>query len=69
MCKKEAKELGVLKILSFLDAEKKLIFNAAIKSHFRYCLLIWMFSSLKFNNLINRIHKRSLRTSYDDMMI
>ena len=32
-----------------------------IKSQFSYCPLIWMFSSRKANNLINRIHERSLR--------
>ena len=47
MCKKAAQKLGVLnRISSSLDPEKKkLVFNALIKSHFSYCLLIWMFSS------------------------
>ena len=68
MCKKAAQKLGVLnRISSLLDPEKKkLVFNAVIKSHFGYCLLIWMFSSRRSNNLINRIHERSLRTVYDD---
>ena len=42
------------------------IFNAVINSHFIYCPLTWMFSSRRSNNLINRIHKRSLKTVYDD---
>ena len=68
MCKKAAQKLGVLnRISSLLDPEKKrLVFNAVIKSHFNYCPLIWMFSSRRSNNLINRIHKRSLRTVYND---
>ena len=49
--------------------KKNLIFNAVKKSHFSYRLLVWMFSSGTFNKLINRIHKRSVRTMYDDMMI
>ena len=32
-----------------------------IKSEFSYCPLIWKFSSRKANNLINRIHERSIR--------
>ena len=68
MCKKQAQTLRVLnRISSLLDTEKKrLVFNVLIKSHFNYCLLIWMFSSRRSNNLINRIHERSLRTVYND---
>ena len=64
MCKKAAQKLGVLnRISSLLDPEKKkLVFNAVIKSHFSYCPLTWMFSSRRSNNLINRIHERSLIT-------
>ena len=42
MCKKAAQTLRVLNRISLLlDLEKKkLIFNAIIKSHFSYCLLI-----------------------------
>ena len=55
---------------SFLDPEKKKpISNAVIKSHFSYCLAIWIFSFGKFSKLINRIHKKSLSTAYDDMKI
>ena len=32
-----------------------------IKSQFSYFLLIWMFSSIKANSIINRIHERSIR--------
>ena len=62
MGKKAAEKLGVLnRISSLLDHKKnKLLFNAVIKSHFSYCPLIWMFSSRRSNNLINRIHERSL---------
>ena len=32
-----------------------------MKIKFSYCSLIWMFSSRKSNNLINKEHERSLR--------
>ena len=64
MCKKTAQKLGVLnRVSSLLDPEKKkLVFNVVIKSYFSYCPLIWMFSSCRSNNLIDRIHEKSLRT-------
>ena len=37
-----------------------------IKSQFSYRPLIWMFSSKKSNNLINRIHERSIRIVSSD---
>ena len=40
--------------------------NAFRKYHFSYIPLTWVFSSRKSNNLINRIHERSLRTIYID---
>ena len=68
MCKKAAQKLRELNRISpLLDPEKKrLVFNAVIKSHFNFCPLIWIFSSRRSNNLINRIHERSLRTVYND---
>ena len=55
------------RISLLLDPEKKrLVFHTVIKSHFSYCPLTWMFSSRRSNNLINRIHERSLRTVYND---
>ena len=37
-----------------------------IKSQFSYCPLIWMFSSRQSNNLINKVHERSLRLITND---
>ena len=37
-----------------------------IKCQFSYCPLIWMFSSRMSNNLINKVHERSLRIMSDD---
>ena len=67
-CKKTVRKLEVLnRISSLLDPEKKkLVVNAVIKSHFSYCPLIWMFNSQRSNNLINRIHEKSLNLVYND---
>ena len=61
MCKKATQKLGVLNRISLLlePEKKKIVFNAVMKSHFSYCPLIWMFSSRRCNNLINRIPERS----------
>ena len=37
-----------------------------IKSQFNYCPIVWIFYSRQSNNLINKIHKWSLRISYKD---
>ena len=37
-----------------------------IKSQFSYCPLIWMFSSRQSNNLINKVHERSLTLITND---
>ena len=53
----------IRKFISF-EPEKRLP-EAYIMSTFAYCLLIWMFYSKTANNLISKIHKRSLRVMYD----
>ena len=40
-----------------------------IKSQFNCCHLVWMFCSRQSNNIINKIHERSLRISYKDQKI
>ena len=37
-----------------------------INSQFSYCPIIWMFSSQRSNNLINKVHERSLRLITND---
>ena len=71
VCKKAAQNLAVLnRISSLLEPEKKrLVFNAVIESDFSYCPLIWMFSSQRSSNLVNRIHKRYLRSIYNDTKV
>ena len=48
------------------DSEKKMIFNALIKSQFSYFPLVWMFCSRQTNNMINKIHERALRIVLND---
>ena len=52
----------MLRITNYLNSsQKKTISSGIMKSQFSYCPLIWMFSSRKANNLINRIHYGSIR--------
>ena len=48
------------------DSEKNLLFNAGVKSQFNYCHLVWMFCSKTSNNMINRVHERTLRVILGD---
>ena len=68
LCSKAAKKLSALqRIDNIIDEEKRnLLFNAIIKSQFSYCPLVWMFCSRRSNNLINNIHERALRATFDD---
>ena len=52
--------------LSALLRKKKLLYKSMIKSQFNYCPLVWVFCSRQSNNLINKIHEQSLRTSHKD---
>ena len=53
----------ICKFLSFEQA--KHLSEAYIISNFRHCTLIRMFCSKPANNLVNKIHKRSLRVIYE----
>ena len=61
MCKKSGQKLNAIsRISAFLNKDqKRIIFNAMIKSQFSYCPLIWIFFSRQFNNLISKAHERS----------
>ena len=55
------------RLASYLhNSEKKLIFNSIIKSQFSYCPLVWMFCSRTSNNMINKLHERSLKIILND---
>ena len=63
LCKKASQKISALSRISsqLNDSEKTLLFNAVVKSQFNFCPLIWMFCSRAPNNMINRVHKRTLR--------
>ena len=67
-CKKASQKVAALsKLSSYLhNSEKKLIFSSIIKSQFSYCPLVWMFCSRTSNNMINKLHERSLRIILND---
>ena len=68
LCKKASQKIAALsRLSSYLhNSEKKLIFNSIIKSQFSYCPLVWMFCSRTSNNMINKLHERSLRFIAND---
>ena len=66
LCKK-ASQKALSRLFSYLhNSEKKLIFNSTIKSQFSFCPLVWMFCSRTLNNMINKLHERSLRIILND---
>ena len=68
LCKKASEKISALSRISnqLDDSEKKLLFNAVVKSQFNYCPLVWMFCSLISNNIINKLHERALRVTLGD---
>ena len=65
ICWKAGQKLSaLLRIPSNLSMKRKKLYKSMIKSQFNYCPLVWMFCSKQSNNLINKIHERSLRISY-----
>ena len=70
ICWKAGQKLSsLLRITSNLSMKRKKLYKSMIKSQFNYCPLVWMFCSRQSNNLINKIHERSLRISYNDQKI
>ena len=68
LCKKSSQKIAALsRLSSYLhNSEKKLIFNSIIKSQFSYWPLVWMFCLRTLNNMINKLHERSLRIILND---
>ena len=69
ICKKvSCKTKIILRIRSFLNQRlADTLFNAYILSAFRYCPLIWIFSSKQVHNLISATHFRALRAKHNDL--
>ena len=49
-----------------IDAQKSIIFKSVIKFQFSYCPIVWMFFSRQTNNIIYKLHKRSLKIVLND---
>ena len=65
--KRACQKLNVLVRLGpFMNVDKEImLMKAFLESQFGYCPLVWMFHSRGLNK-ISRIHKRALRTTYND---
>ena len=58
------------RIRKYLNQGKALtLCNSYILCHFKYCPLIWMFSSRASNNAIKRVHKRALRVVHSNFSL
>ena len=68
LCKKAATQLNVLKRLkSFIGLEeRKTLVESFIFSNFKYCPLVWHFSSAKSAQKVEKIQERALRFLYTD---
>ena len=61
---------AILRLRNLMSIEQtKLLVNAHVLSHFHYCPLIWMFCLKKDMNLITTVHKRALRTIYNNFYL
>ena len=51
----------------YLTPDQKILLKDSVKkSHFRYCPLIWMFTSLYLNNALSSTYKRASLLIYND---
>ena len=68
LCRKASQKIRASsRLINYLnDSEKKMIFNALIKSQFTYFPLVWMFCSRQTNLVINKIHERALGIVLND---
>ena len=65
--KANRKTKALLRIRSYLtQAKAEILCNCFILSAFNYCPLIWMFCGKTGNNLIETVHRRSLRAVLND---
>ena len=49
-----------------IDFNKKVMFNSFIKGQFKYCPLLWMFTTRTVNHKISRLNERGLRGLLND---
>ena len=66
MWKSECKAKALVRIVPFMDLEKKkILINAFFNAQFSYCPLTWMFHSRNLNSKINRMDEKCLRIVYN----
>ena len=68
LCKYANNKLyAIIRMRKYLSiSQTKLLVNSHVLSYFLYCSLLWMFCYKKDMLLINKIHKRALRTTYNN---
>ncbi len=68
ICEKaNRKACAMMRLRNILSVDQKLIlFNSFLVSQFGYCPLIWMHHGKHTNRVLNSIHKRALRSVYND---
>ena len=68
ICKSANNKLcAILRLRNYMSvAQTKLLINAHVLSYFYYCPLIWMFCLKKDMSRITKVHKRALRTIYNN---
>ena len=49
--------------------QTKLLINAHVISHFFYCPVIWMFCNKSDMKLVIKVHKRALKTIYNNFLL
>ena len=71
LCKYANNKLyAIIRMRQYLStSQTKLLINSYVLSYFSYCPLLWMFCYKKEMSLINRIHKRALRTIYNNFTL
>ena len=70
LCKKASHKIGALcRLSSYLNnSQKKVISNSIIKAQFKYGPLVWMFCSRISKNMINKLHERSIRIIWNELL-
>ena len=68
ICNKANRKLTILsRVFKYLTSEKKrILVRSYFESQFKYCPLVWIFHGRQINNRIIFLHKKALRTIYDD---
>jgi len=71
LCKTANNKLAaIIRLRKYLSIKQtKLLINSYVLSYFSYCPILWMFCFKKDMEIINRLHKRALRTIYDDFTL